>query len=509
MTLRIIPIILLLTSFQILFSQANTEVYLFDLSLEDGNPVLSNPKNISNNHGYDNQPSFMDDHTILFSATRADQTDIKKFNIEGGSTSEWVSNTPTGSEYSPLKIPNKEAVSSIRLDLDGLQLLYEYDLKTGESKPILPKQKVGYHVWFNENILVTSVLVDNRMDLVVNNVKEGTQKTIARNVGRSFHKIPDTNLVSYVSKVNTPWEIRSLDPIGGLTKKLADIPNQSEDVCWVNGETLLAGVGKSILKFNIGSNSEWQTVMDFELDEINNITRMAINPSGNRLAFVAEVSPVSVIDRQVQTFNDRDLFGFVSNYSEHVVVERFPNKPMYVGRQKMTDSYDRFYQNTKEAKVEVVKRIRIGNTVIDEEITLVDGRKGHQVALYEVRNGFIASMRFIFPDRETNDTEAVVQSQLDAYNARDIDGFMATYADDIELFNFPNESFMKGKTKMKARYEEFFKSTPNLHCEIKNRMVIGNKVIDEEYITGTKSSFSAAAIYEVEDGKITKVTFIR
>lgn len=490
-------------------AQLNTEVYLFDLAFENGNPVLTNPKNISNNHGYDNQPSFWDDNTVLFASTRAEQTDIRRFNIEAGSTSSWITNTPTGSEYSPLKIPGKQAVSAVRLDLDGLQLLYEYDIKTGESKPIIPNQKVGYHVWFNEHVLITSVLINNRMDLVVNNLKEGTRKTIAKNVGRSFHKIPGTQLVSYINKAPKIWQIWSLDPVSGVTAKIADVPDQSEDICWLNGKIVLSGVGKSIVKLDTKSDAGWQSVMHFEQDEINNISRIAINPSGNRLAFVSEESPIKVIDRQVSTFNNRDLYGFVSCYTEDVIVERFPDQPMYTGRQKMTENYDRFYQNTKEAKVEVVNRIRLGNTVIDEEITLVDGRKGHQVAIYEVKNGLIASMRFIFPDRETHDAESVVQSQLDAYNARDIDAFMATYDIGIQLFDFPQTLFEGNQNQMKEEYKSFFEANHNLNCKIQNRIVIGNKVIDEELVTIKDGTFNAIAIYEVENGKITKVTFIQ
>jgi hypothetical protein len=48
-----------------------------------------------------------------------------------------------------------------------------------------------------------------------------------------------------------------------------------------------------------------------------------------------------------------------------------------------------------------------------------------------------------------------------------------------------------------------------LNCEIKNRIIIGNKVIDEEYITANGQNFSAVAIYEVQNGKIAKVTFIQ
>lgn len=502
-------IVFLLVAPILCWSQANTEVYLFDLEMVDGNPVLTNPKNISNNQGYDNQPSFWDNNTVLFSSTRADQTDILRFNIEGGSTKRWITNTPTGSEYSPLKIPGKEAVSSIRLDLDGLQRLYEYDIKTGESKPIFDDLKVGYHVWFNDYIVVSTVLVDNRMDLVVSNLQDNSNHTFQKNVGRSLLKIPGSKLISYISKENKTWEIKSLDPISGATEKVADVTKKSEDICWLNEHTILTGIGKSILKFDTKKDTGWEPALHFDQEEINNITRIAINNNGNRLAFVSEESPIKIIDQQVKTFNDRDLYGFVSCYSEDVLVEKFPNETMYRGRTKMSENYERFYQNTKDASVEVVNRIRIGNKVIDEEISWVDGRKGHQVAIYEVKNGLIASMRFIFPEWETNDAESVVKEQLVAYNARDIDAFMATYSDNIKLYNFPNNEFSQGQPKMKERYKSFFDSTPDLHCEIKNRIVIGNKVIDEEYITANNSNFSAVAIYEVKNGKINRVTFLQ
>ncbi|MEP5912465.1 MAG: nuclear transport factor 2 family protein, partial [Flavobacteriaceae bacterium] len=99
--------------------------------------------------------------------------------------------------------------------------------------------------------------------------------------------------------------------------------------------------------------------------------------------------------------------------------------------------------------------------------------------------------------------------QLKAYNNRDIEAFMATYSEDIKLFNFPNQPTSQGKDKMKEDYNSFFENVPNLHCEVKKRIVIGNKVIDEEYITANDGHFSAVAIYEVENGKISRVTFIK
>lgn len=493
------------------YSQANTEVYLFDLDMSNGNAPLSNPKNISNNHGYDNQPSFWDDDTVLLSSTRADQTDILRFNINQGSTSSWITNTPTGSEYSPLRIPGENAISAIRLDLDGLQRLYEYDIKTGESEAI-SDLKIGYHVWYNDHVLVCTVLVADRMDLVVINLDNGSQHTVYKNVGRSLHKIPGTDLVSFISKgssKNELWQIKSLNVTNHVTDTVLTLIDPVEDMVWLPNGALLIPNDNRISLYNPKVGDTWKDFQVFDKDQVFKISRMAVNPSGTRLALVTEISPKEIVQRQVDTFNKRDLDGFVSCYAENVLAQRFPNDTMYVGKAKMFSNYERFYANTKNAKVEVVKRITLGNKVIDEEITMVDGRQGHQVALYTVEGGLITSMTFIFPNQQTADAESVVQEQLDAYNARDIDAFMDTYSDTIALYNFPNQVTLKDKKEMRTRYDSFFKNTSNLHCKIKNRIVIGNKVIDEEYVTVNDSVITAVAIYEVENGKIVKVTFLQ
>ena len=104
--------------------------------------------------------------------------------------------------------------------------------------------------------------------------------------------------------------------------------------------------------------------------------------------------------------------------------------------------------------------------------------------------------------------EAIVQRQLNAYNARNYKAFIDTYSDDVELYNYPNQLIGKGMDALK-RYESFFANTPNLYCEIKKRIVLGNKVIDHENVRAGNNTLNAVAVYEVKNGKISKVTFIR
>ena len=109
-----------------------------------------------------------------------------------------------------------------------------------------------------------------------------------------------------------------------------------------------------------------------------------------------------------------------------------------------------------------------------------------------------------------NSPELIVQQQLNAYNLHDIDGFLETYSDDVELFEFPNKSIGKGKEQMRKEYGEMFKQVPSLHCQITERIVQGNTIIDHESVTGFGNKpLKAIAIYVVEKGKIVKVYFVQ
>ena len=83
MHIRILPSILMFVMCSFLSAQEGTEIYLFDLQEQDGQITISNPLNISNKEGYDNQPSFTEDGTaLLFSSFRDGQADISKYFIE-------------------------------------------------------------------------------------------------------------------------------------------------------------------------------------------------------------------------------------------------------------------------------------------------------------------------------------------------------------------------------------------------------------------------------------------
>ncbi len=100
---------------------------------------------------------------------------------------------------------------------------------------------------------------------------------------------------------------------------------------------------------------------------------------------------------------------------------------------------------------------------------------------------------------------AVVQRQLDAYNARDVDALVAIYADDARLYEHPATLVAQGTAALRARFAQRF-TEPNLHATLLNRIVSGNRVIDHERVTRTfpegPGEIELVMIYEVVDGRI-------
>jgi imidazolonepropionase-like amidohydrolase len=114
------------------------------------------------------------------------------------------------------------------------------------------------------------------------------------------------------------------------------------------------------------------------------------------------------------------------------------------------------------------------------------------------------------PKELVKDTpEILVQRQLNGYNLRNIEAFLEPYADDVELYNYPNTLISKGKEEMRKNYGKMFENTPNLHCELKGRIVQGNIVIDKERVQSNDKILEATALYYIENGKIQRVYFIR
>jgi len=105
----------------------------------------------------------------------------------------------------------------------------------------------------------------------------------------------------------------------------------------------------------------------------------------------------------------------------------------------------------------------------------------------------------------------IVQAQFDAYNARDLDAFCATYADDCVIADLNGAVSQSGIAEIRARYAKTFSENPQNRAWSINRMVLGDVVIDHE--KGERSPqgpfFEALVLYTVKNGRIARVDFVK
>lgn len=83
-----------------------------------------------------------------------------------------------------------------------------------------------------------------------------------------------------------------------------------------------------------------------------------------------------------------------------------------------------------------------------------------------------------------NQIEKIVDKQLAAYNAHDIETFLSCYSKDATTYTFPNKKMDEGHEALRKEYSEMFEAIPRLKAEVVSRIVEGNFVIDKEKLTG-------------------------
>jgi putative hydrolase of HD superfamily len=105
---------------------------------------------------------------------------------------------------------------------------------------------------------------------------------------------------------------------------------------------------------------------------------------------------------------------------------------------------------------------------------------------------------------------SIVQAQLDAYNSKDVEALLRTYAPNAEQFTLHGELLAKGHSQLRERFLARF-AEPDLHAKLVSRIVVGNIVTDAELITRNfpegRGTLEMLCVYEVIDGCIQRVSF--
>lgn len=248
---------------------------------------VGTPLNITQRPGYDNQPAFLPDGSgIWYTAIGADgQADIYRYDF---ATSASVRITATReSEYSPTPIPGGRDFSVVRVELDSTQRLWAFAPDGTHPRLLLPGIKpVGYHAWLDSTTLALFVL-GTPATLQLADLRTGASDTVARDIGRSPQRVPGRAAASVIWRQDSLHRVIAIVAAGDrVPRPVAPAPDGVDFHAWTPDGTLLAARGTQILRWD-PRGAAWVPLADFAARGLHDITRLAVSPAGDRLAFVA------------------------------------------------------------------------------------------------------------------------------------------------------------------------------------------------------------------------------
>jgi dipeptidyl aminopeptidase/acylaminoacyl peptidase len=287
---RLVPAILLaFAALQPAPPPPETDIFLAPFSARGTVVTVGRASNITDSPGYDNQPFFTPDGTaIFFTSNRgARQTDIYRYEIASGATSR-VTTTPEG-EYSPTVTPDGAHLSVVRVEADATQRLWRFTLDGRDPELVLDGVKpVGYHAWIDDHTLALFVL-GPPATLKIADTRTGRAEEVARGIGRSVLRVPRSSRVSYVDKdEDGSLMVREFDPkTHSATTLVAAVAGASEaDLAWTPDGVLLMAY-KDVLYSWKRDDRGWTRGADLAALGMHGVTRIAVSPTGDRIAFVA------------------------------------------------------------------------------------------------------------------------------------------------------------------------------------------------------------------------------
>lgn len=280
----------------------DTEIFVAPVSWDGDSPTVGTPENVTFRDGYDNQPRFRADGSLLYTrdtagpAGQPGQTDIWRLPPLGrAGEAQRLTDTPE-SEYSPTPRTwmGDGSFTVVRVEGDGTQRLWLFDAR-GRSPQLAVRdlQPVGYHAWAEDGRALVSFVLGEPPRLVLSRPPENrrgrrdwSHETVTADIGRGLAAL-DRHRVAFVQKGET-WRIDLLDTRNGSVSPLVETRPQREDFTVDPRGALWTGDGPRLYRFVPGEDDGWRQVADLsDVAGVGSITRLAFSADGSRLALVA------------------------------------------------------------------------------------------------------------------------------------------------------------------------------------------------------------------------------
>ncbi len=108
--------------------------------------------------------------------------------------------------------------------------------------------------------------------------------------------------------------------------------------------------------------------------------------------------------------------------------------------------------------------------------------------------------------------EAAVRQGANAFNARDLGGFLDSFAPDLQVYDHPNTLVSDGRSALRQEYRRLFSSASDLQLRLHDLTVIGQTVVVHETIDGLpgrEGPLTQVVLYRVADGRIDRVWLVQ
>jgi hypothetical protein len=241
---------------------------------------------------YDNQPSFINDYQLVFSA--ADETgnfDIIVYNFEVKKFTN-LSKTSDRNETSPRITACGMYIAAVVSEPDGKQRIWLYPTSFEPAELLYNDiEPVGYYDLYDSKAAMYILGEPNKL---VYAKGRGDLIEIDTEIARSINRRPKTSAITYLSTRESKseqdrkvYQLKSYDIESGTRKDLGFGLTGSQDFLWLNKNHLLMAQGNTIYTRK-HSDENWKPIGTINSETHQNISRMAYSADLNVLVMAIQ-----------------------------------------------------------------------------------------------------------------------------------------------------------------------------------------------------------------------------
>ncbi|WP_421785890.1 TolB family protein [Hyphobacterium sp.] len=268
------------------------DIAVAELTWIDGQPVLGTPEVVTARSNYDNQPAFDSSGGFYFTTeTSGANTDIHYRSANGDIRV--ITRTPDESEYSPRPSPDGRSVTYIHQPPGQVGgQAWRQRLEGGSTAPIHDYGPAGYYALSGDQSQLLLFALTDPFTLLWVDIENGRRAEITTGIGRALYTSPDGNSAYFtLPQSDGSWTVNRFGFAGQTVSELFALPGETQDYAVFTtpeGELGWFTAADGQLLFRTSDNAEWTAVADLSPLGSGAVTRLAVSPSADRMAFVVE-----------------------------------------------------------------------------------------------------------------------------------------------------------------------------------------------------------------------------